>query len=442
VPRIGVWQRTPATGGLLGLDFLALGLAAVALITAPGTARSQDGAGAGAPATIDTTAEAGEPPPDAPKRRMVKWNEYEGPVSTFRFGYGLLVDMATYAQDSDAKQQAEAKPDIGVRDFRLLFRGRFKTTRPFSWTVGYMYDGNDKNWHFRKTGLQIGVPELSGNVFIGRDKEGYSLIKIMVGYDGWTIERSTALDAFVPILADGVKYMGYSPRTRVLWNVGLFSDALSNRESFSAYTNLAVARVAWLPILSEQEGKLLHIGIMVREGRPEDDLIKQRSRPEMFLAPYFVDTGQFGATHASTRGFEVYYRAKNLLLGTEQNFQHVVSSGAGNPDFYGGEAVVSWVITGETRAYSTASGSFRSLSPARTVFEGGPGAWDAGLRFSYIDLNGGTLQGGKFWRLTPTVNWYLSDYLRVDLAYGYGVLDRFDLKGATQFFQARLQTTL
>jgi phosphate-selective porin OprO/OprP len=28
------------------------------------------------------------------------------------------------------------------------------------------------------------------------------------------------------------------------------------------------------------------------------------------------------------------------------------------------------------------------------------------------------------------------------LAYGYGVLDRFNLKGATQFFQARIQLTL
>jgi phosphate-selective porin OprO/OprP len=77
-------------------------------------------------------------------------------------------------------------------------------------------------------GLLVAVPELSGHFFIGRTKEGYSLIKIMVGYDGWTIERSTSLDAFVPILADGVKYMGYSPRTRLLWNVGLFGDALSN----------------------------------------------------------------------------------------------------------------------------------------------------------------------------------------------------------------------
>ena len=60
-------------------------------------------------------------------------------------------------------------------------------------------------------------------------------------------------------------------------------------------------------------------------------------------------------------------------------------------------------------------------------------------RFSDIDLDSGTLQGGKFKRFTPMVNWYLTDYLSLDAAYGIGRLDRFNLKGNTQFFQTRLQ---
>ena len=64
------------------------------------------------------------------------------------------------------------------------------------------------------------------------------------------------------------------------------------------------------------------------------------------------------------------------------------------------------------------------------------------LRFSYTNLDSGSLEGGKFWRVTPMVNWYLSDNLRLELAYGYGRLDRFDLQGDTQFFQVRLQMVL
>ncbi len=73
------------------------------------------------------------------------------------------------------------------------------------------------------------------------------------------------------------------------------------------------------------------------------------------------------------------------------------------------------------------------------MFEGGRGAWEALLRLSYVDLDDGPVQGGRFWRLTPMVNWYLSDHLRMEFAYGIGQLDRFELYGATRFFQSRLQ---
>ena len=76
------------------------------------------------------------------------------------------------------------------------------------------------------------------------------------------------------------------------------------------------------------------------------------------------------------------------------------------------------------------------------VFQGGPGAWEIVNRFSYADLTSGPVQGGKFWRFTPMVNWYLSDNVRLEMTYGYGSLDRFGLVGKTQFFQTRIQLQL
>lgn len=43
---------------------------------------------------------------------------------------------------------------------------------------------------------------------------------------------------------------------------------------------------------------------------------------------------------------------------------------------------------------------------------------------------------------TPALKWHLIDHLRIELAYGYGKLDRFDLEGTTQFFQGRFITAL
>jgi phosphate-selective porin OprO/OprP len=86
--------------------------------------------------------------------------------------------------------------------------------------------------------------------------------------------------------------------------------------------------------------------------------------------------------------------------------------------------------------------TFLDVSPERSVYHGGGGAIEVLLRLSYTDLTAGTLEGGKFWRLTPMANWYLSDEIRLELGYGFGVLTRFGTTGATHFFQSRLQLQL
>jgi len=132
---------------------------AVALLATalPAMARAQS-TPASAEATIDTTADAGEADAIPQKRQMVKWNQYDGPLTTANFGFGFLVDFATYSQDDDSKKQVSMSPDVGLRDFRLLARGRFKTERPFSWTIGYMYDGNDKSGNSARRACRSASP--------------------------------------------------------------------------------------------------------------------------------------------------------------------------------------------------------------------------------------------------------------------------------------------
>lgn len=395
-----------------------------------------------APALLDTTIDAGEADAQAPvKRGLAKYNEFDLGITTLRLGYGFLVDFATYVQDDASKQQVDADPEIGLRDFRLLFKGKFKTKRPLSWTMGVMYDGGTKDWHFRQTGLMVGVPEISSSFFVGRTKEGYSQYKVMVGYDIWTMERSPFLDAFVPILGDGVKWMFAAPRRRVLLNLGWFGDALSEQEKFATYDQQVVGRLVYLPLASEK-GKLLHLAVMGRQAKPDEGKFQAKSKPENYLAPNFVDTGKFDSDEAQTLGFETFYRDGPWLVGGEYGWQWMSAAAAGDPMFHGGNVSVAWLVTGETRGYNMASGYFKAVSPTRTVFEGGPGALELSLNYSYVDLNDGSLRGGTFWRITPCVKWNLMDYMRVEASYGYGVLDRFDLEGKTQFFQARLLTGL
>jgi phosphate-selective porin OprO/OprP len=396
------------------------------------------------PAALDTTAVAGEAdaqqPPKA--RGLAKYNQFDLGFTTLRLGYGFLIDFATYAQDADAKQQVKAEPDVDLRDFRLLLKGKLKTERPISWSAGIMWDKGTEQWAFRQTGLLVGVPEISSEFFIGRTKEGYSQYKVMTGYDIWTVERSPFLDAFVPILGDGIKWMGSVDHHRVIWNLGYYADGLSEDQKFATYDHQVVGRLVFLPVVSEAKGELVHLGVMARDGKPDENVFQAKSKPEAYLAPNFVDTGKFPTDHGTTLGVEAYYRKKSVMLGAEYGWQTFDAPTVGNPKFHGGNLVVDWFITGETRGYNAASGYFKAVSPTRTVFEGGPGAVEAGVNLSYIDLDSGTLTGGKFWRLGPVLKWHLMDYLRIELAYGYGKLDRFDREGVTQFFQGRFLTAL
>jgi phosphate-selective porin OprO and OprP len=380
------------------------------------------------------------------KWRDRRWRLFNGRYSTSKFGGGFLYEFAGYHQDANSKTQTALigtalKPTFDVRDFRVVGSGQLKTRRTILWKAGFMYDGNTKSWWVRETGLMISTPELWGNFFIGRTKEGFSMNKVMNGYAGWTMERQMALDV-IPILADGIKWLGYLPKPRIFWNAGAFADWLSEGQSFSTFSWQYVVRAGWLPIYSPEKKTVLHIGMSYRYAEPLNGSIRLKSRPEANPAPVFVDTGTFPADRSNSIGGEAYFTSGPWMFGSEVYAHHFNSPTTNNPSFVGGDVMASYIITGESRPYNTATAIYGFVPVNRPVFKGGPGAWEVLIRYSSLDLNGGTIQGGKFWRITPMVNWYLSKALRLEVAYGYGVLDRFGMTGATQFFQSRIQYTI
>ena len=384
------------------------------------------------------TAEEG----DAPARRLISFNEFEGPLGSMRIGFGVLFDYAAFSQDTVSQEQVDVEDQWKYRDGRVLFSGRLNFKRATTWSAGVMYDASHDKWAMRQTGVMVAVPEIWGHIFVGRTKEGFSLNKVMIGYAGWAIERAQMNDATVPILADGIKWLGYLPKARLLWNLGFYGDAISDGQGFSSYENQLSGRLAWVPMQSPDGGNLLHLGVSTRFGKVNEGKLRVRARPGAWAAPYFIDTEEFAADSTRMTGIEVYARPGSLTLGSEYFFQNVDAPESGNPMFHGGELFASWLITGEVRTYNTRGGHFNQISPKRPLFEGGPGAWEVVTQFSTIDLDSGTLTGGKYWRFTPMVNWYLSDHLRLEMVYGYGSLNRFGSVGRTHFFQTRIQMQL
>jgi len=191
------------------------------------------------------------PPPD-PAAKALPANEFNGRFTTIKLGMGFIYDAVAYKQSNEFKRQMDSA-DLDVyargktRDFRLLGSGVLRTKRPISWKFAYMYDGDKNVWMLRETGITIGVPELFGNIFIGRTKEGFSMVKVMNGHSPWTNERQMALDP-IPILADGIKWMGFLPKSGIFWNLGAYTNVASKTQTFATFSSHYVARVGWLPV--------------------------------------------------------------------------------------------------------------------------------------------------------------------------------------------------
>ena len=230
---------------------------------------------------------------------------------------------------------------------------------------------------------------------------------------------------------------GLRPGQERALNLGVFTNWLSEGEAFALLPQV-VGRLAYLQMESDTAGTLWHRGRSAHRQAPHDSL-QLRSKPEVFESPNFIDTGKFPASLRTIAGVEIYRRDGPWLYGTEYYVEKANSTQANNPVFHGGDAFVSWNITGETRPYIAPNGTFGPISPARPVWQGGHGALEAVLRVSYSDLDSDSLSGGKFWRVTPMVNWYLNDQARLEVSYGVGGLQRFGTHSTTEFFQARLQ---
>ncbi len=136
------------------------------------------------------------------------------------------------------------------------------------------------------------IPALLGNIFVGRTKEGFSTVKIMVGYNFWTNERATINDALIPILGDGIKWTGRIPSGKLVYNVGYFTDEYSENQSFHKNDNQFVSRAVWLPFMGIDKG-VLHLALEARYGSANNGSCSIAPSEAPVAQSYAIDTGSF-----------------------------------------------------------------------------------------------------------------------------------------------------
>jgi phosphate-selective porin OprO and OprP len=108
-----------------------------------------------------------------------------------------------------------------------------------------------------------------------------------------------------------------------------------------------------------------------------------------------------------------------------------------SPTFDGFYIMGTWFITGEHRNYKRSSGTFDRVFPEHNFTDGGIGAWELAVRYSYTDLNDDGVIGGRLNDITGGVNWYLNPNSKIQFNYVNAKVDRGTTEGTAHIFQGR-----
>jgi phosphate-selective porin OprO/OprP len=156
--------------------------------------------------------------------------------------------------------------------------------------------------------------------------------------------------------------------------------------------------------------------------------LRFRDRPEIRVDSLrLIDTGAIDAAHANVYGVEFGANWKNFYLQGENFWFDIDRRDAAfaDPSFDGYYLQGSWLLTGESRRYNSATGSFQNPRPKSPFArDGGWGAFELAARFSHTDLDfnegvagsapaAGAVRGGEQDVLALGLNWYLNPNFKV-----------------------------
>jgi len=216
-----------------------------------------------------------------------------------------------------------------------------------------------------------------------------------------------------------------------------------------------VGRFAYVPF--KRTDALIHLGVNTTivtspaatgpdvspAGAPTT--LRLRDRPELRVdGTRLVDTGNIDADGLTSVGAEfgalyknLYVQAEYFDIGIERR-----KSLLPDPEFSGWYVQGSWILTGESRRYSTTTSGFDGPKPLKpfNLREGTWGAWELAVRYSTLDLNylekavpaAGSVRGGEQDIFSVGLNWYVNNGVTLQAAYRDVSIDRLS-PGGTAF---------
>jgi phosphate-selective porin OprO/OprP len=148
-----------------------------------------------------------------------------------------------------------------------------------------------------------------------------------------------------------------------------------------------------------------------------------------------IDTGNIIAEDVQSVNGELlgywgpFWLQSEIVLAHVDNAFFPASSAAtsrGGLNFYGTYVQIGYFLTGESRGYDKRFGKYDRVRPLENFFlvrdengnvQYGLGAWELAYRYSFVNLDDRSIQGGRYGEHTVGLNWYLSSNIKFQFNY-------------------------
>lgn len=379
-----------------------------------------------------------------------KWDtEY---VSGIFLAAAVLDRMNWWTQDAGSRQQLEVDLDNfdggEIRGFRVGAVGTFNFEKPWIYTIFGATNAFDKGFEverqdsFTLFDYRLDIPVFENiNLSVGKQKEPISMERIMSMIQLPMQERSSVSDAFLPSRNFGVVLSGTGESQRWTWAGGVFNDWIDTGADIGDGATQVIGRVTWLPFITDDESNLFHLGLGLRQSNGKEG-VRFLTEPEFNKSPIFVDTGPLDANDGFQVNLETSWRKGPYWLHAEYISTDVDSPSSGDLDFSGYHVTGSWIFSGEMRSYNKKSGIMGPIPVARSVYQGGWGAWELSARFSSLDLTDGLVDGGEMDIFSVGLNWWLSPIFNVNMNYRFIDNDQGGINGQSSGIMTRVMVLL
>jgi phosphate-selective porin OprO/OprP len=411
--------------------------------------RSADGTAAETPQSRGWMAYT--PPPMALPTSYLdnsKWNKWTSKYIDGLFVAGVVLDRQHWISQNDDNRQQVGDVDLfdggEIRGLRVGAVGSLNFRKPWVYTIFGATNAFDKGFEIQRQDdfalfdYRLDIPVFKRvNLSIGKQKEPISMERIMSMVQLPMQERTSVSDALLPSRNVGVVFSGQALGRRMTWAGGVFNDWFESSDSIGESATQVIGRVTWLPFVSDDESNLVHLGLGIRHSNAKEG-VQYLTEPEFNKSPIYVDTGPIDADSVFQYNLEATWRRGPYWLAAEYVGTDVDSPGSGDLEFSGYHVTASWILTGEMRAYNYKSGILGPVPVAKTVYQGGIGAWELGFRYSSLDLSDGPVDGGKMNIVSLGVNWWLTPFFSVNSNYRYIENDKDGFNGESSGWMLRL----